>query len=88
MSRDGQRTRALILERATHVASAKGLDALTIGGLAGQVGLSKGAVANHFPSKIDLQLSTIEAAANVVQFRIGERALTAAPGLPRLRAGR
>jgi AcrR family transcriptional regulator len=86
MPRSGEHTRERILERATHVASAGGLRALTIGGLASGVGVSKGAVANHFPSKTDLQLRTIEAAASVVEARIASRALDAEPGLPRLRA--
>lgn len=84
--RDGRPTRERILERATNVASLKGLAALTIGGLAAEVGVSKGAVANHFASKMDLQVETIAVAGAVVQDKIASRALEAEPGLARLRA--
>lgn len=86
MPRNGESTRSRILERATHVASARGLGALTVGGVASEAGVSKGAVANHFPSKLDLQLATIEAAAHIAQGCIADGTLGAAPGLPRLQA--
>ncbi len=86
MPRGGEDTKSRILDRAGNVASVEGLEGLTIGRLAAAVGVSKGAVANHFPSKEALQLRTIEQAASGVQSLIANRALQAEPGLPRLRA--
>lgn len=48
-------------------ASVDGLEGLTIGGLAGEVGMRKSTVFSLFGSKRDLQLATLEAA--VEQFR-------------------
>ncbi len=48
--------------------------------------MSKGAVANHFRTKDELQLATIEEAATVVQSLVADAALRHEPGLPRLRA--
>jgi AcrR family transcriptional regulator len=56
----GARTREAILARAVAVASEHGLDGLSIGGLADDLGLSKSGLFAHFGSKEDLQLATIE----------------------------
>jgi len=84
--RSGVATKRRILDTASNRASVIGLDGITIGQLATEVGVSNGAVANHFPSKDKLQLDTIAHAAAVVQDLIADRALAAEPGLPRLRA--
>jgi AcrR family transcriptional regulator len=52
-----------ILARAVDVASAEGLEGLTIGRLAGELEMSKSGLFAHFGSKEDLQLATIDAAA-------------------------
>ena len=44
------------------LASVEGLEGLTIGRLARSLGLSKGGVVGHFPSKEELQLAIVEAA--------------------------
>jgi AcrR family transcriptional regulator len=58
----GERTRQVILEAAVDLASAEGLEGLTIGRLATALSMSKSGLFAHFGSKEDLQLATIEAA--------------------------
>ncbi|HSZ12631.1 MAG TPA: TetR/AcrR family transcriptional regulator [Solirubrobacteraceae bacterium] len=55
-------TRATILERAVDIASVSGLEGLTIGGLASELGMSKSGLFAHFGSKEELQLAIVEAA--------------------------
>src|SRR5436305_14258621 len=59
----GQTTRSAILDRAADLASAEGLEGLTIGRLASELELSKSGLFAHFGSKQDLQLATVEHAA-------------------------
>jgi AcrR family transcriptional regulator len=59
----GQSTRNAILDRAADLASAEGLEGLTIGRLASELELSKSGLFAHFGSKQDLQLATVEHAA-------------------------
>jgi AcrR family transcriptional regulator len=61
----GDRTRRAILERAVQVASADGLEGLSIGQLASDLGVSKSGLFAHFGSKTDLQLATIDAAREI-----------------------
>jgi AcrR family transcriptional regulator len=63
--RRGRATRAAILERATDIASADGLEGLSIARLAGELDISKSGLFAHFGSKEELQLATIEAAREV-----------------------
>ncbi|HWN09279.1 MAG TPA: TetR/AcrR family transcriptional regulator [Pyrinomonadaceae bacterium] len=58
----GGRTRQNILEVAVDIASAEGLEGLTIGRLATQLAMSKSGLFAHFGSKEDLQLATIDTA--------------------------
>ena len=58
----GRRTRESILDRAADLASVEGLEGLTIGRLATDLGMSKSGLFAHFGSKEELQLATIEAA--------------------------
>jgi AcrR family transcriptional regulator len=60
----GDRTRGAILQRAVDLASTEGLEGLTIGRLASDLGMSKSGLFGHFGSKEDLQLATIEHAAS------------------------
>jgi AcrR family transcriptional regulator len=80
----GDRSRKAILEVAVHVASAEGLEGLTIGRLAGEIGMSKSGLFAHFGSKEDLQLATIDAARNIFIEKVIGPAFTADKGLPRL----
>ena len=58
----GERTRQAILKTAVDIASAEGLEGLTIGRLATKLSLSKSGLFAHFGSKEDLQLATVDAA--------------------------
>ena len=58
----GEETRAIILEAAVQHAGVHGFDALTIGGLAEQTGLSKSGLFAHFGSKEELQIATLDEA--------------------------
>jgi AcrR family transcriptional regulator len=82
----GDASRRAILARAVDEASLRGLDGLTIGGLASDLGISKSNVATLFGSKLDLQLATIEAAREVFIERVIAPGLAAPHGLARLEA--
>lgn len=60
--RRGNRTRESILQAAADLASVEGLEGLTIGRLAAELGMSKSGLFAHFGSKEELQLATIDAA--------------------------
>lgn len=85
-AREGNETRARILEHAVQIASEEGLEALTIGRLADKLGLSKSGLFAHFGSKKGLQLATIEHAGAVFAERVVRIGRRAEPGLDRLRA--
>jgi AcrR family transcriptional regulator len=82
----GRRTRASILATAVDIASVEGLEGLTIGRLATELGMSKSGLFAHFGSKEELQLATIEAARDVFIEEVVHPVRTAGRGLPRLRA--
>ncbi len=80
----GERTRQSILDRAVDIASLEGLQGLTIGRLAEELGMSKSGLFAHFGSKEDLQIATIEAASQRYINEIFTEALRAPRGYPRL----
>jgi len=82
----GAHRREAILDRAVDLASAEGLEGLTIGRLAAELGMSKSGLFAHFGSKRDLQLATVEAASRRFRRVVVEPALAAPDGSPRLRA--
>jgi len=82
----GERTRQSILERAVDLASLEGLEGLTIGRLADELGMSKSGLFAHFGSKEELQLATIEAARERFIESVFRPALKAERGYPRLMA--
>jgi AcrR family transcriptional regulator len=61
----GDRTRRAILDEAVQIASAEGLEGLSIGRLAEALGVSKSGLFAHFGSKLDLQVETVKAAREV-----------------------
>lgn len=63
--RKGARTRRAILERAAALATLHGLEQLSIGMLAEDLGMSKSGLFAHFGSKEELQLATVEHARDV-----------------------
>ncbi len=83
---DGERTHAAILETATRLASVEGLEGLTLGRLAEELGVSKSGVYAHFGSKQQLQLETIQAAQAVFAEEVIRPALEAPEGLRQLEA--
>src|ERR671924_499812 len=74
----GAQTRQEILAKAVQLASVEGLEALSIGVLAKQTGMSKSGLFQHFGSKQKLQLAILEAqgehfAAEVLGIRESEQ---------------
>jgi AcrR family transcriptional regulator len=82
----GAATRAAILERAVDLASTEGLEGLTIGKLASDLGMSKSGLFAHFGSKEELQLATVDAAAARFVTEVVLPAQAEPEGLARLRA--
>jgi AcrR family transcriptional regulator len=82
----GRRTRTSILATAADIASVEGLEGLTIGRLATELGMSKSGLFAHFGSKEELQLATIDAARDVFIAEVVHPVRAAGGGLPRLRA--
>ncbi len=82
--RRGDDTRRAVLARAVETASLQGLEGLSIGGLAADLGISKSGLFAHFGSKEELQLATIRAARRVYSEVVVEPALRVPPGLERL----
>jgi AcrR family transcriptional regulator len=80
----GLRTRTAILRRAVDIASAEGLEGLTLGRLAEDLGMSKSGLFAHFGSKEELQLATVEMARQIFIDQITRPALAAPRGMPRL----
>lgn len=82
----GEATRQAILDRATALASAAGLEGLTIGKLADELTLSKSGLFAHFGSKESLQVAVLEnAAARFVEIVV-KPALKAPRGEARLKS--
>ncbi len=79
-----QETRRDLLRRAVNLASAHGLEGLSIGGLASAAGISKSGLFAHFGSKEELQLATVEAAAEVFRAQVPGSLAAPEAGLPRL----
>jgi AcrR family transcriptional regulator len=80
----GERTRKAILEAAVHIASAEGLEGLTIGRLALELSMSKSGLFAHFGSKEDLQVATVETARAIFIKEVIRPAFETAQGLTRL----
>ncbi|HYO75228.1 MAG TPA: TetR/AcrR family transcriptional regulator, partial [Thermoanaerobaculia bacterium] len=68
------------------LASTEGLEGLTIGRLADELGMSKSGLFAHFGSKEELQLATVDAASQRYIAEIFRPALMAPRGYPRLLA--
>jgi AcrR family transcriptional regulator len=81
----GDETRARILDRAFRLASRDGLEGLTLGTLAADLGLSKSGLFAHFRSKEELQVEVLAAAAREFEDFVLRPAFTAPRGAPRLK---
>jgi AcrR family transcriptional regulator len=80
----GAQSRRTIVRHAVDVASLDGLDGLSFGRLAGDLGLSKGGIQTLFGTKENLQITVAEAARDVFAEAVLHRAMTQPPGVPRL----
>jgi AcrR family transcriptional regulator len=79
-------TRTRILDRGLALASQSGLEGVTLGVLASEVGMSKSGLFAHFRSKEAMQMSLLEHSRKFARAIIIEPAMQESPGLPRLRA--
>lgn len=80
----GERTRASILDCAVDLASVEGLERLSIGRLATELGVSKSGLFAHFGSKESLQLATVAAAVDRYVDSVVRPVLAAPAGRARL----
>jgi AcrR family transcriptional regulator len=80
----GLKTRESILRTAVNLASVEGLEGLTIGKLATELGISKSGLFAHFGSKEELQLAVVETAKAIFVEDVVKPALQK-KGLERLR---
>jgi AcrR family transcriptional regulator len=79
-------TRETILDHAYALACNGGLEGLSIGSLAADVGMSKSGVFAHFGSREELQLAVLDAGGQRFMATVLAPALKRPRGLPRLRA--
>jgi AcrR family transcriptional regulator len=82
----GERSRHAVLARSVQLASRDGLEGLTIGDLAADLGVHKSSVFALFGSKLELQLATLAAARAILVEQVIEPALPSPRGLGRLAA--
>jgi AcrR family transcriptional regulator len=82
----GARTRELVLRHAVDLASLDGLDNVTFGRLATEVGLSKAGIQTLFKAKEALQLATVRYARRMFIDAVIRPARSMPPGVARLRA--
>lgn len=82
----GEETRAAILDAGMALASRLGLEGLSIGRLADEVGMSKSGLYAHFDSKEALQLAVLETAVERFVETVVAPALGEPRGEPRVRA--
>src|SRR5215470_9138674 len=79
-------TRQEILGTSMDIASAEGLEGLSIGRLASELRMSKTGIFAHFGSKEQLQLATVETARQIFMDRVLQPALRSPRGIARLKA--
>jgi AcrR family transcriptional regulator len=83
---DGVESRRAILHAAANLATTRGLEGLSIGELAQHIGMSKSGLYAHFKSKEELELATIETAAEVFERDVLAPARQSPGGLARVLA--
>ena len=81
---DTLETRQRILDRSLAIASSEGLEGLTIGRLATELGMSKAGLLGHFGTKEALQLAVVDQAAEVFLREVPRKVKQMPSGLPRL----
>src|SRR5947209_3897090 len=83
---DGVESRRTILLAAANLATTRGLEGLSIGELAQHIGMSKSGLYAHFKSKEELELATIETAAEIFDRDVVAPASESPGGLARVLA--
>jgi AcrR family transcriptional regulator len=81
----GAQSRRTIIRHAVDVASLDGLDGLSFGRLAADLGVSKGGIQTLFGTKENLQVAAAEAARGAFEEAVVRPALEQPPGVARLR---
>lgn len=82
----GESTRIAVVDEALQMASRTGINALTIGHLATETGMSKSGLFAHFRSKEELQLQVVARARERFVDKVVRPALASARGEARVRA--
>jgi AcrR family transcriptional regulator len=82
----GDDTRQAILTHAARLSGKHGLEALTIGRLAAELGMSKSGLFSHFGSKESLQIEVLELLSSTFRDQIVRPAFQEPRGEPRIRA--
>jgi AcrR family transcriptional regulator len=80
----GDRTKRAILAKAVDLASVEGLEGLSIGRLASELGVSKSGLFAHFGSKLELQLETVQAASELFEEHVWQPVADLDPGVVQL----
>ena len=83
---DGIESRRTILDAAARLATVQGLEGLSIGNLAQHIGMSKSGLYAHFKSKEELELATIETAAEIFEVDVIRKVPPSVEGIPRVMA--
>ena len=83
---DSKSTHERILDQGLALASQAGLEGVTLGVLANQVGMSKSGLFAHFSSKEAVQISVLEHSTEFARATVIEPAMNQLVGLPRLKA--
>ncbi len=82
----GEETKSMILDRAVQIASVHGLEGLTIGTLAEDLGMSKSGLFAKFSSKENLQIEVLRKGSELFRRFVIYPTLKTKPGLTRLRS--
>ena len=86
MANMAESTRERILRQGLALMSQSGLTGITLGVLADQVGMSKSGLFAHFRSKEQVQIELLQHMAQFAQAQVVQPAMSAAEGIPRLKA--
>src|SRR5215813_11722045 len=81
---DGLASRQTILDAAARLATTRGLEGLSIGDLAQHIGMSKSGLYAHFKSKEELELATVETAAEIFEREVLSKVSESLQGLGRV----
>src|SRR6476660_3139358 len=83
---DGIESRRTILDAAARLATTHGLEELSIGELAKHIGMSKSGLYAHFKSKEELELATIDTAADIFENDVMRKVPKSSRGIARVTA--